>query len=334
MRCSEFFRRFAAVVFGAVFLFGGVLKLTDPVGATLVMNSYLGFLHLSVLSFAAEAFALSFTILECIVGVALVSGVLWRWIKWLAFGLTLFFTMLTLLLLIANPAMDCGCFGELVHLTHTQSFIKNVVLLLLWCAVFLPKGWNIRQPRRRKVLALVDCVLLFGLMLHGFNRLPILDLTDLNIGTELEVGSVPMLGEDDEYHDDMLLDGDMLLVSVPDPSSLSAKKRAEVISTVELARRSGLEAVLLAPVRVPEFEEMPLYTSDRKTLLSLNRSNGGAVLVRDGEVVRKWNCGALDKDELDRSLESDPIESIADDSLRGRLSFGSFVVVVFALLLI
>lgn len=334
MRCSEFFRRFAAVVFGAVFLFGGVLKLMDPVGATLVMNSYLGFLRLSVLSFAAEALALSFTILECIVGVALVSGVLWRWIKWLAFGLTLFFTVLTLLLLISNPAMDCGCFGELVHLTHTQSFLKNVVLLLLWCVVFMPKGWNIRQPRRRKVMALVDCVLLFGLMLHGFDRLPVMDLTDLNIGTELEVGSVPMLGEDDEYHDEMLLDGDILLVSVPDPSSLSAKKRAETVSTVELARQSGLEAVLLAPVRVPEFEKMPLYTSDRKTLLSLNRSNGGAVLVRDGEVVRKWSCGALDRDDLVRSLERDPIESIADDSLRGRLSFGSFVVVVFALLLI
>lgn len=334
MRCSEFFRRFAAVVFGAVFLFGGVLKLMDPVGAALVMNSYLGFLHLSVLNFASETLALSFTILECIVGAALVSGVLWRWIKWLAFGLTLFFTMLTLLLLIANPAMDCGCFGELVHLTHTQSFLKNVVLLLLWCAVFLPKGWNIRQPRRRKVLALVDCVLLFGLMLHGFNRLPVLDLTDLNIGTELDAGSVPMLGEDGEYHDDMLLDGDVLLVSVPDPASLPAKKRAEVVATVELVRRSGLEAALLTPVRVPKFGEMPLYTSDRKTLLSLNRSNGGAVLVRDGELVRKWSCGALDRDELERSLERDPIESIADDSLRGRLSFGSFVTVVFVLLLI
>lgn len=332
MRCSEFFRRFAAVVLGAVFLFGGVLKLMDPVGATLVMNSYLGFLHLSALSFAAEALALSFTILECIVGVALVSGVLWRWIKWLSFGLTLFFTLLTLLLLIDNPAMDCGCFGELVHLTHTQSFLKNIVLLLLWCAVFLPKGWNIRQPRRRRVLALVDCVLLFALMLHGFKRLPVLDLTDLNIGTELAEGSIPMLGEDDEYHDDMLLDGDVLLVSVP--SSLSTKEREKVIGTLDLARKSGLEAALLAPVRMPEFEGLPLYTSDRKTLLSLNRSNGGATLVRDGEIVRKWSLGALDADELERSLEMDPIESIADDSLRGRTFFGSFVLVVFALLLI
>lgn len=332
MRCSEFFRRFAAVVLGAVFLFGGVLKLMDPVGATLVMNSYLGFLHLSSLSFAAEALALSFTILECIVGVALVSGVLWRWIKWLSFGLTLFFALLTLLLLIANPAMDCGCFGELVHLTHIQSFLKNIVLLLLWCAVFLPRGWNIRQPRRRRVLALVDCVLLFVLMLHGFNRLPVLDLTDLNIGTELTEGSIPILGEDDEYHDDMLLDGDVLLVSVPSP--LSAKDREKVMGTLDLARKSGLEAALLAPMRMSEFEGLPLYTSDRKTLLSLNRSNGGATLVRDGEIVRKWSLGALDADKLERSLEMDPIESIADDSLRGRISFGSFVVVVFALLLI
>lgn len=334
MRCSEFFRRLAAVVLGAVFLFGGVLKLMDPVGATLVVNSYLGFLHLSTFSFASEAFALSFTIMECIVGVALVSGVLWRWIKWLAFGLTVFFTLLTLLLLIANPAMDCGCFGELVHLTHTQSFLKNIVLLLLWCAVFLPKGWNIRQPRRRRVLALVDCVLLFGLMLHGFNHLPVLDLTDLNIGTELEIGSVPMLGDDDEYHDDMLLDGDVLLVSVPDPSSLSAKKRAEVVATVDLARKFPLEVALLSPVRMPEFEGLPLYTSDRKTLLSLNRSNGGATLVRDGEIVRKWSCGSLGEADLERSLELDPIESIAQDELHARISFGSFVVVLFALLLI
>ena len=55
MNAHSFFRRMGAVLLGAVLLFGGLVKLMDPLGSQLVMESYLRFMHLGFLNFAAGA---------------------------------------------------------------------------------------------------------------------------------------------------------------------------------------------------------------------------------------------------------------------------------------
>ena len=138
-----------AVLLGAVLLFGGLVKLMDPLGSQLVMESYLRFMHLGFLNFAAGALSLVFNLLECVLGAALVAG-LFPLVAGAATGvLMLFYTVLTLALLIVNPSMDCGCFGELVHLTHLQSFLKNIVLMLLWALAFFPVQRQVPQRKHR-----------------------------------------------------------------------------------------------------------------------------------------------------------------------------------------
>ena len=48
-------RRLCAFLIGVVFLLAGIFKLLDPVGAGLVMEGYLRFLHLAFLLPAAKA---------------------------------------------------------------------------------------------------------------------------------------------------------------------------------------------------------------------------------------------------------------------------------------
>ena len=149
MDAHSFFRRMGAVLLGAVLLFGGLVKLMDPLGSQLVMESYLRFMHLGFLNFAAGALSLVFNLLECVLGAALVAG-LFPLVAGAATGvLMLFYTVLTLALLIVNPSMDCGCFGELVHLTHLQSFLKNIVLMLLWALAFFPVQRQVPQRKHR-----------------------------------------------------------------------------------------------------------------------------------------------------------------------------------------
>ena len=152
MNASEFFRRLAAILFGIVLFLGGILKLMDPVGSQLVIESYLNWTHLGFLRGISMPIAFFFNLLECFVGAALIAGAWTSWIRWVSLGLMSFFTMLTLLMLIFNPSMDCGCFGEIVHLTHLQSFLKNVVLLLLWVVAFVPTNRVRRQHVRRPIL--------------------------------------------------------------------------------------------------------------------------------------------------------------------------------------
>ena len=129
-------RRFCAFLIGLVYFLSGVLKLMDPTGAMLVMKEYFAFLHLGFLDFSAMFFGFAFAFAETIIGTALITGVFRKITAIAAFSLQGLFTLLTLVLLIFNPQMDCGCFGEAFHLTHLQSFIKNVVLSLLLVGAF------------------------------------------------------------------------------------------------------------------------------------------------------------------------------------------------------
>lgn len=335
MNVSEFFRRLAAVIFGIVLLAGGLLKLMDPIGSQLVMESYLNFCHLSFLRFASIHLAFFFNLLECFVGAALISGAWSSWIRWVSLGLMSFFTFLTLLLLILNPSMDCGCFGEIVHLTHLQSFLKNIALLLLWVAAFVPTNKVIRQHVRRPIIVgfTFAVTVAFGIM--SYRHLPLLDLTDLRTGTELTEGRVSLRGSDGEYHDAEALEGGVLLISVYEPSALTRRDRDRIARTAALAEELGLKPVVASAMALKD-EDMPedAYVADRKTLMSLNRSNGGATFISDGQVVRKWSAGHLRRSSLERALSSDPTDVVAGNIVRGRLTFGTLSVLLFVLLLI
>ena len=156
--------KIAAFILGSVFFLSGILKLMDPLGTSLIVSSYLSFLHLGFLQFASGLLACIFPLVECILGSAMILGVFRKPTGIAVLALQVFFTLLTLLLVIFNPQMDCGCFGEAIHLTHTQSFIKNLILLALWALAFLPLRKETPAPRKSKFIgfALVGVsVLLF-----------------------------------------------------------------------------------------------------------------------------------------------------------------------------
>ncbi len=121
-------RRFCAFIIGLVFLLAGIFKLLDPVGAGLVVEEYYRFLGLTFMLPTAKAVAIFLALLEALLGAAMISGV-WRDIVAIATSaLIVFFTIITLFLAIFNPSMDCGCFGDAIHLTNGQTLLKNIVL--------------------------------------------------------------------------------------------------------------------------------------------------------------------------------------------------------------
>lgn len=335
MNASEYLRRLAAVIFGFVLLMGGLLKITDPVGSQLVIESYLNFLGLGFLHAISLHIAFFFNLLECFVGAALIAGAWTSWIRWVAFVLMVFFTGLTLVLLIFNPSMDCGCFGELVHLTHLQSFLKNIILLLLWVAAFVPTKKVRRMHVRRPIIVGVTFALMVTFAIFSYRHLPMLDLTDLRAGTELTEGRVSLLGADGDYHDELALEGDVLLISVYDPAALSRHDRERIARTATIAREAGMKPIV-ASVMSMKGDDLPdgAYLADRKSLLSLNRSNGGATYISDGQVVRKWSAGRVRPASLERVLAADPTDVVAGHIVRGRMTFGIMSVAIFVLLLI
>lgn len=178
-------RRFCAFLTGFVFFISGIFKLLDPVGAGLVMSDYYKFFNVEFLEFSAMPVAVFLALLETVTGAALITGV-WRKVTAIAASaLMAYFTLLSAVLVIFNPVMDCGCFGEVIHLTHMQTFLKNIVLCVLLFAAYFPYR-EFGQTRKRKFVAF-PMVMLAVLAFAGYSLvfIPLVDYTDFRPASRL-----------------------------------------------------------------------------------------------------------------------------------------------------
>lgn len=389
-------KRFCGYITGFVFFIGGLLKLVDPVGAGLVMDSYFDFLHLGFLSPAAKLFGVLFALVETVIGAELITGV-WRKVSGLiALSLQVFFTLLTALLVIFSPEMDCGCFGEAVELTHQQTFWKNVVLLILLLIYTLPLK-NIGKPKKKKYVSFAVVTLSVVLFtIYSCLYIPMVDFTDYKPGVQLQAVDSDEQGDMYEavfvyekdgarqefdlqhlpdstwtfvetrtrmregmsermplsitdaaggYHDEVAADGRVMAVTVYDTDVRPAFWK-KVAAELRLAEQTGYKPLLLiAPSSadvIPSLAEAGetgllkwTYFSDYKTIITLNRSNGGVTYIHDGTIIRKWARRAMpDKAELEEVHQSDALETEIDSSTHSSLAFQGFLLYVFAIMLL
>lgn len=344
------FRRFCALLIGLVFFVSGMLKLMDPVGTGLKMAEYFKFLHLDFLLPAGKGFGVAFALLEALVGAALVSGIARKLAAIVVLALITFFTGLTLALYLVNPEMDCGCFGEAIHLTHLQSLMKNVVLLVLALIAFIPlsDGYEARKPKKWGFAVVSLLTLVFTV--YSLRSLPLEDFTAFSYGSQILSGAT---GDDDlqeenlavlsfsdvfgEYCDDLAGVGEVLAVSVYEPERLDSLQWARIATVVNDALVCGVRPLVLTPSAdgVPMTLGECLYFADYKTLLTMNRSNGGATYLSDGLIVDKWTLKDLPTGEdLSALLSSEPVEAAASSSTHGRLAFQGMLLLCVALLIL
>ena len=181
-------KRFCGFITGFVFFLSGIVKLLDPVGAGLVMDGYFDFLHIGFMAPASKFSGVAFALAETIIGTGLITGVWRRAVALSAIILQSFFTMLTLLLVIFNPEMDCGCFGEAIHLTHMQTFIKNIVLCILLGIYFFPPSQLGENEKRKYASFALVTVSVLAFTVYSLMYIPLVDFTDFKPAAALMAG--------------------------------------------------------------------------------------------------------------------------------------------------
>ena len=339
----RFLRGLCRVLFALTFIVSGILKLLDPVGTGLVMKEYLDFMNLDFLMNAAIPLGMALSTLEFTIGICVLSGLRIRIIAWVALVLVAFFTALTFYLMLYNPISDCGCFGEAIHLTNTQTFIKNVVLLVLAFLIFLGRKRATRlAPAWLEWLFVgIFALLALSVSVRALATIPQVDFTAYRVGNSLD----ELAQENQARYETTFLytkDGhtkEFTLDNLPDDTwtYLDSKtvqvggstKMAQVDFTLEQMQGPVLAITVYSPEaltrenldRIDQFRkaallqghEVVLYgptdeyvTADRKSLMTLNRSNGGAVYVNDGTIVAKWANVELPDADLAAVLEEDP----------------------------
>lgn len=336
-------RRISAIILGFVFFLAGVFKLMDPVGAGLVVEEYLNFFHLGFLRFAAYPLGFLMAYLETIIGAALVTGV---WKKLTAIASIIFtgvFTVITAILLISKAEMDCGCFGEIIELTHLQSFIKNLVLCLLWAIAFIP--FKEHEPTRKIKYAsfTLICVSSALFFLYSAFSIPLMDFTDLKTGTEIEEYTVFFSDVNGEYADSLLYNDKVIIASVYNDDKLSEKQWGKIADIMQDAGELGYTTLVLVNSTPEDMESLVsdpdilgnTYFIDRKVLLSLNRSNGGISYISDGQVIAKWSINRTpDRDKLVQLYGQNSTEALITENNGPRLKMQAFLLYVCAVMLL
>lgn len=177
------------LIFGLTFVLSGFVKMVDPVGTGLVVQEYFNVIHLQVLSFLSVPCGILLSLLEFIIGVAILMRMRMREASIGALVLQVFFTILSVFLIIFDPIQDCGCFGEAAYLTHGETFFKNIILLICIIPIFLH-----RKQFRRDSSTFVEWLFLsiYGLMvlfvgIISYIRMPIVEYGDFKTGVDLAV---------------------------------------------------------------------------------------------------------------------------------------------------
>lgn len=373
-------KRFCGFITGFVFFISGILKLMDPVGTGLIIKGYLDFLHLGFLTPAAKFLGAALALTEAIIGTGLITGVWKRIIAPATIILQSVFTLITLALVIFNPAMDCGCFGEAIHLTHWETFVKNIILICLLLIYYIPQK-HLGETKRRKYISfsiVTASVIMF--MVYSWAYMPLVEFTDYKPGLSLKTGNsnveyeavfvyekdgkretfpleelpdstwtfvstetIVKSGEEGNlglsfsdkkgnYADSLATKGKVIIISVYD-TDISEKKWKRIETFMKNAEKTGFSTLLLTSTHVED--KANAFIADYKTLLTLNRSNGGATYFQNGYLISKWSMrGYPDIEGLERVYSEDITESIIGKETQESLTFQAFLLYVFAVMLL
>ena len=175
------------LIFGVTFILSGFFKLTDPVGTGLIVEEYLRTMHMGFLTFGSVPFGMALSLLEFLIGIAVIMCVRMRAASTAGFIMTAFFTVLTFFMALYDAIEECGCFGQAVHLSMWQTFVKNVALLVCIVPIFLfrKKFKPVAPvPAEWAFLATYGTLALFCTV-YSYINIPLLEFGNFKVGTNI-----------------------------------------------------------------------------------------------------------------------------------------------------
>lgn len=301
-------KEYITVVVGVLYLTSGLLKIMDPVGTGLIVEAYFRFMHLYDCMGIAKGLGVFIGAFETIIGIAAVLCLWPKFMRIVFLFVQAAFTLISLALVIWNPQMHCGCFGEAIHLTHWQTLIKNIVLMgMLWFA-YVPL-LQLSNAKMWQYIAFASSVaLMAGFAVYSWYYIPVIDFTDYKKGTEIVSQSeywklseeekesravLPMLGIGDKTEPD-ITKGKWAIISIYDISD-STLDWIKVSKDVYALQDMGYNVVLLISSTESKMKSLDftsehndsIYLTDKTTAISLNRKNGGITLMKDGLIINK-----------------------------------------------
>ena len=180
------------IIVAVTFIFSGFVKAIDPIGTQYKLQDYLGAIGMAGIlpNWTLLAVAVFLAAIEFCIGIFLLYAIPRRLISKLTVAFMAFMTMVTVWIVVADPVKDCGCFGDALHLTNTETLIKNIVLFVCSLAIMYRPLAMFRFVSKSNQWIVTNYTIVFILVSSGLSLyyLPIFDFRPYHIGVNIPRG--------------------------------------------------------------------------------------------------------------------------------------------------
>ena len=197
-------------VLAATFIFSGYVKAIDPLGTLYKLKDYAAAMSLNGLlpDWALVGVAIALGALEFALGVFMLFAVRRHVVSRITLAFMAAMTVLTLWIFVADPVKDCGCFGDALKLTNSETLLKNIVLsacaaLVAWRPVDMARFISRSNQWIVRYYTVAYIVITSVYCLY---TLPIFDFRPYHVGMNIKQGmEIPEGAEQPEFESTFLL---------------------------------------------------------------------------------------------------------------------------------
>ena len=180
------------ILVAITFILSGYVKAIDPLGTQYKIADYLQALGMAGLipDWMTLLASVLLSTMEFSIGIFLLFAIRRRLTSKILLFVMSFMTLITIWIAIANPVKDCGCFGDAIKLTNTETLSKNIILLAI--AIWLWKSplRMIRFISKSNQWIVINYTILFSVALSAWSlwTLPLFDFRPYHVGANIEKG--------------------------------------------------------------------------------------------------------------------------------------------------
>lgn len=306
-------------ILGATFVFSGFVKAIDPKGLGYKIADYMSAMNLSFAEWLNIPIIAGITIIciEFLLGIYLLLGLRRRFAAIVSLLVMLVFTIISVVLVIWHPVEDCGCFGDFIVLTDTQSLVKNIALLAFALMLnfsptkapkLVPIGWQ-------WLIGLYSSLFIIIFTVISSYFLPMIDFRPYKVGANLREMVFPQEANTDDSEDafvdffvtdtlgqdvtDKILNekGRVFLAISPSLKDADFSVTEDFNALNDWCQDKGGQFYCLTASSVDEINDWCYYNdaqyqflqADGTVLKTMIRSNPGLMLIRDGVISNKWS---------------------------------------------
>lgn len=201
------------VITALVFIFSGFVKAVDPLGTQYKINDYLTALGLDFL--VSDMITLPASMLisafEFCCGVFLLFALRRKLVTRVVAVFMAVMTLFTLWIVVDNPVSDCGCFGDALVLSNTETFLKNIVLMIFALIMCRYYEYLVSAVRRSAQWVVINYTVIFIFVVSGYSLyfLPQFDFRPYYVGADIKKGmEIPDDAETPEYETTFVMERD------------------------------------------------------------------------------------------------------------------------------